>query len=218
MLYQGEPPFGIDEKTALPAMPAKDDELDTHSTLTLLSEARAGNERATEVLLERHRRVLRRWGRGRVPRGVRDLVDTEDLVQDVLSRTVAHIDTFDPQHSGAFRAYLRRSFLRLVVDHQRRVERRPPAQETVGGVVDVRPSPQEQVIRQDAVDRYERALAKLKASDRELLIARIELGMKYADIAKELKKPSVDAARKAVTQAVKRLASEMASEQKGAGR
>lgn len=215
MLYSGEPPVEIDDK---PAVPAHDDEIDTHSTLTLLSEARAGNERAMEVLLERHRRVLRRWGRGRVPRGVRDLVDTEDLVQDVLSRTVAHIDSFDPQHSGAFRAYLRRSFLRLVVDHQRRVERRPPAQETVGGVVDARPSPQEQVIRQDAVDRYERALARLESSDRELLIARIELGMKYADIAKQLRRPSEDAARKAVAQAVKRLASEMAADQKGARR
>ena len=212
MLYHGDPPYGVDGKAAL------DDELDTHSTLTLLSEARAGNERATEVLLERHRRLLRRWGRGRLPRRVRDLVDTEDLVQDVLSRTISHLDTFDPQHSGAFRAYLRRSFLRLVMDHQRRVERRPPAEETVGGVRDRRPSPQEQVIRQDAVDRYERALARLKPLDRELLIARIELGMKYAEIAKELEKPSADAARKAVTQAVKRLANQMAADKGGASR
>jgi RNA polymerase sigma-70 factor (ECF subfamily) len=85
-------------------------------------------------------------------------------------------------------------------------------------VVDARPSPQEQVIRQDAVDRYERALARLESSDRELLIARIELGMKYADIAKQLRRPSEDAARKAVAQAVKRLASEMAADQKGARR
>lgn len=210
MLYQGDPSIGPDAKAVL------DDELEIHSTLTLLSQARAGNARATEVLLERHRRLLRRWGRGRVPRRVRDLVDTEDLVQDVLSRTIAHLDTFDPQHSGAFRAYLRRSFLRLVMDHQRRVERRPPAEETVGGVRDGRPSPQEQAIRQDAVDRYERALAELKTSDRELLIARIELGMKYADIAKELDRPSPDAARKAVAQAVKRLASRMAADRGGA--
>lgn len=194
-----------------------DDELEVHSTLTLLSEARAGNERATEVLLERHRRLLRRWGRGRVPRGVRDLVDTEDLVQDVLSRTIAHLDDFDPQHSGAFRAYLRRSFLRLVLDHKRRIERRPPPQDTVGGVRDARPSPQEQVLQRDAVERYERALAKLKPTDRELLIARIELGLKYRDIAKELDKPSPDAARKAVTQAVKRLADQMAADRGGRG-
>jgi len=212
MLYQGDPSFGVEGKAAL------DDELDTHSTLTLLSEARAGNERATEVLLERHRRVLRRWGRGRLPRRARDLVDTEDLVQDVLSRTISHLDTFDPQHSGAFRAYLRRSFLRLVMDHQRRVQRRPPPEETVGGVRDRRPSPQEQVIQQDAVDRYERALARLKPLDRQLLIARIELGMKYAEIAKELEKPSADAARKAVTQAVRRLASQMATDMGGASR
>lgn len=209
MLYPGEPPFGVDRESAL------DDELDAHSTLTLLSEARAGNERATEVLLERHRRLLMRWGRGRVPPGVRDLVDTEDLVQDVLSRTMAHLESFDPRHSGAFRAYLRRSFLRLIVDHQRRVERRPPAEKTAGGVRDPRPSPQEQVIRWDALDRYERALVKLEPMDRELLIARIELGMKYTEIANELGKPSADAARKAVARAVKRLASEMATDKRG---
>ena len=53
---------------------------------------------------------------------------------------------------------------------------------------------------------------------RELLIARIELGMKYAEIAKELGKPSADAARKAVTQAVKRLANQMAADKGSASR
>lgn len=194
-----------------------DDDLDARSTLSLLSEARGGNQRACEVLLERHRRALRQWGRGRVPKAVRDLVDTEDLVQDVLSRTIPHIDAFDPKHSGAFRGYLRRSFLRLVVDHQRRVQRRPPADETASGLRDHRPSPQEQVIHQDTVDRYERALSALAPSDRELLIARIELGMKYEDIARELGRPSADAARKAVSQAVKRLAAGMAAETKVRG-
>jgi RNA polymerase sigma-70 factor (ECF subfamily) len=190
------------------------DELEARSTLTLLSEARRGNERAIDVLLERHRRLLLKWGRGRVPRNVRDLVDTEDLVQDVLARTMGHLGSFDPQHSGAFRAYLRRSFLRQVIDQQRRVQKRPPPAETAGGVPDGRPSPQDEVIQRDTIERYERALSQLEGSDRELLIARIELGMKYGEIAEALGKPTADAARKAVTQAVKRLAAHMAAEER----
>lgn len=188
------------------------DELDARSTLTLLSEARAGNERAIDVLLERHRRVLLKWGRGRIPRNARDLVDTEDLVQDVLARTMVHLGSFDPQHSGAFRAYLRRSFLRQLIDQQRRAQRHPPPAETAGGLPDARPSPQEATLQRETLERYERALAKLETSDRELVIARIELGMKYGEIASALGKPTADAARKAVTHAVKRLTAHMAAD------
>jgi len=192
-------------------------DLETRSTLTLLSEARAGNERAIDVLLERHRKALVRWGRGRISPRARDLVDTEDLVQDVLSRTFRHLESFEPEHSGAFRGYLKRSFLRLLLDQQRRVLRKPPGDRTASEVIDPGPSPQEDAVARDRLDRYERALQELEAPHREAVIGRIELGLKYSEIAKALGKPSADAARKTVALAVKKLAERMAADERGNG-
>lgn len=188
------------------------EEPDPRSTLTLLSEARAGDERAAEELFERHRMLLRRWGRGRLPGAARGLVDTEDLVQDVLFRTLHHLGSFEPEHKGAFRAYLRRSFLRLILDHRRRIHRKPPPEATPGEIPAAGSSPEDEALEKDRLDRYEGALARLRAADREAIIARLELGMSYRDIARELGKPSPDAARKSVAQAVKRLAEQMASD------
>jgi RNA polymerase sigma-70 factor, ECF subfamily len=194
-----------------------DEDLELRSTLTLLSEARAGNARAADVLLDRHRRALRRWGRGRLPPSARDLVDTEDLVQEVLSRTFRRLDRFEPEHSGAFRGYLRRSFLRLLLDERRRARRRPTADDTANAVADPGGSPQEIAMERERLDRYERALSRLDPFDREAVIARVEIGLRYDDIAQALGRPSAEAARKLVTRAVNKLGKLMAAEEDGDG-
>jgi RNA polymerase sigma-70 factor (ECF subfamily) len=52
-------------------------------------------------------------------------------------------------------------------------------------------------------------LQRLRAEDRELIIARVELQQSYAQIAAGHGKASADAARMAVTRALMRLAEEM---------
>ena len=52
----------------------------------------------------------------------------------------------------------------------------------------------------------------LKPSDREAIIARIELQQSYEEVAIALGKPSADAARVAVTRAVARLVQAMAEQ------
>jgi RNA polymerase sigma-70 factor (ECF subfamily) len=71
------------------------------------------------------------------------------------------------------------------------------------------PSPLELAIGREALDRYEVALSQLGASDREAIIARIELGLTYDEVAAALGRPSPDAARKAVERALFRLAQAM---------
>ena len=58
------------------------------------------------------------------------------------------------------------------------------------------------------MERYERALARLTAEEREAIIARIEMGYTYEEIA-EIGKPTPDAARKAAQRALVRLVEEM---------
>jgi DNA-directed RNA polymerase specialized sigma24 family protein len=59
------------------------------------------------------------------------------------------------------------------------------------------------------VEQYEAAMVRLKASDREVLIARLELGFDYDELARMLGKPTAQAARKAAERALLRLAMEM---------
>jgi DNA-directed RNA polymerase specialized sigma24 family protein len=69
-----------------------------------------------------------------------------------------------------------------------------------------------QTLGPEAVAKYEAALGRLPAGDREAVITRIELGYGYADLARILDKPSPNAARALVIDAVRRLAQEMIDE------
>jgi DNA-directed RNA polymerase specialized sigma24 family protein len=64
-------------------------------------------------------------------------------------------------------------------------------------------------VGQEAIERYEAALQRLRAEDREAIIARVELGMPHEELARLLGKPSANAARMAVERALVRLAAEM---------
>jgi RNA polymerase sigma-70 factor (ECF subfamily) len=81
--------------------------------------------------------------------------------------------------------------------------------EIVDEHADAAPSPLEQAIGHEALTRYEGALARLRAEEREVIIARVELGQSYQQIAAGHGKASADAARMAVSRALVRLAEEM---------
>jgi RNA polymerase sigma-70 factor (ECF subfamily) len=184
---------------------------DPASTLTLLQRARQGDAEALNELCRRHIPPLRRWARGRLPRWTRDLRDTEDLVQETLTQTLRHIDTFEPRHDGALQAYLRQALVNRVRDEVRRVTRRPAGVglEDHDGYTDPSASPLEQVIGVEAMERYETALQRLRPEERELIIARVEMQQSYQQIASAHGKSSPDAARMAVGRALIRLAEEM---------
>ena len=54
-----------------------------------------------------------------------------------------------------------------------------------------------------------RALQRLTVEEREAIIARVEMGYSYEELAEALGKPTPDAARKAAHRALVRLAEEM---------
>ncbi|HVT19494.1 MAG TPA: sigma-70 family RNA polymerase sigma factor [Thermoanaerobaculia bacterium] len=180
------------------------------STRTLLKRARSGDGEALNVLYVRYLPQLERWARGRLPRWARGVADTDDLVQDTLLTSLRGMAVFEPHHSGAFQAYLRQGILNRMRDEIRRVRRRPEAVPEAEAAIDPRPLPIEEAIGRESFARYEAALQKLKPEDREAILARVELGFGYLEVAGILGKASPDAARMAVTRALVRLAREMA--------
>lgn len=183
---------------------------DAETTLDLLSRARTGDEDAANRLFARYLPLLRRWARGRLPTYARDLGDTEDLVQDTLYQALRHLGNFEHRHPGSLQAYLRQAILNRIRDLVRRAHRHPAAATCEEDMAEDRAaSPLEEAIGRQALDRYERALAALKDDEREVIVARVELGLPFAEIASLTGRPSADAARMATARALVRLAEEM---------
>jgi RNA polymerase sigma-70 factor (ECF subfamily) len=97
-------------------------------------------------------------------------------------------------------------------DELRRAHRRPAPAELQDSMPGSLLSPLEQAIGQEALQRYEAALATLREDERAAIIARIEMGCTYVEVAAALGKPTPDAARVAVSRALARLAARMKRE------
>lgn len=73
-----------------PLPPASDPAL--VATTQLLRLAKEGDRAALESLMARYLPRLRAWASGRLPMRARSLLDTADLVQETLLRTVEGLD------------------------------------------------------------------------------------------------------------------------------
>lgn len=184
-------------------------EEDPDSSVRLLGRIREGDREALNQLIARHLPPLQRWASGRLPRGIRDLEDTADLVQETVIQALKHLDHFDYRREGALQAYLRQAVYNRIRMEFRRKRSRPSSTELDAEVADAAPSPLEEAVGREAVERYDRALGRLKPEDREIVIAKMELDCSYSELARALGKPSADAARMAVGRALLRLAEEM---------
>jgi RNA polymerase sigma-70 factor (ECF subfamily) len=179
------------------------------STFELLARARSGDDRALEALFARYLPRLRRWASGRLPRWARDAVDTQDLVQDTLIQVFKHVGTFEPRREGAFQAYLRQAVMNRIRNAVRNHARQPDGTELNNALPSADASPLERAIGVERLARYEAALSRLRSIEREAIVARLEMGCSYQEMATMLDVPSADAARKATQRALVRLAEEL---------
>jgi RNA polymerase sigma factor (sigma-70 family) len=192
------------------ADPTRQAPLTSEATVNLLELVKQGDQDALDRLLQRCIPALRRWAHGRLPQHARDMRDTGDLVQDAVISAMKKLHAFDARHQGALQAYLRQSVMNRILDVIRYRKRRPEQIELPEDLADERTSPLDQAIGAENIDRYEKALQRLAAADREAIIGRVELQYTYEELAVALNKPSAAAARMAVARAMKRLMSEMA--------
>jgi len=182
---------------------------EAEATLQLLTAARQGDSGAVDRLFARYIPGLRQWAHGRLPSWARDVSDTHDLVQETVLRVFKKLEGFEYRGEGALKAYLRQALMNRIRNEIRRSHSQPERSELDTGIEDRSPSPIAQAIGGEAREQYESALQRLSAAEREAIIARVELGLSYQDMATYLSKPSPDAARMAVTRALVRLTEEM---------
>jgi RNA polymerase sigma-70 factor (ECF subfamily) len=180
--------------------------LSPESTENLLRRTQAGDPLARERLAGRYLPRLKRVAHGRVPAALRSLIDTEDLVQDSLSRAFTNLEAFESRHQGAFLGYLRQILLNRLRDEIRRAK----VHQAAVLKEDLSPAalraPLEEAIGAETLQLYEAALAKLRPEQIEAVVMRIEMGFSYREIAEALAKPSDNAARMLVTRSLARLA------------
>jgi RNA polymerase sigma factor (sigma-70 family) len=183
----------------------------------LIRRFQAGEDHALNQLWARYLPRLTRWASGRLPRVSRTDTNTDDLIQETFVRSLAHMRTLRPQDGRSLFAYFRKVVLNQIRDHARRVHFRSRQEELLpeGHAAD-EPSPLEQLMGKEVMERYERALSTLSEDDQHLIVAFVELRCTDREIAELFEKPSVDAARMARTRAVTRLANVMAHPSTGA--
>jgi len=184
---------------------------DTHAllsdepTMELVLRAKTGDAAAANALLERCLPPLKRWAHGRLPSAARGALDTDDLVQKVALNMLKQLDQFEPRHVGAMQSYLRHAVINGIRDELRRVGRRPQLIQLPEDTPSARASALEIAIQAETYARYRAALKGLSEKDRELIVGRIEMQWSFAEIQHRFGLASADAARMAVSRALRKL-------------
>lgn len=189
---------------------SRDADVGNEPTEQLLRRIRGGEAQARQTLYARCLPLLRRWAHGRLPGYARDIADTDDLVQVTLLRALNHLQEFESSRSGSFLAYLRQILLNEVRNELRKRQRHGEKVdiETLA-LVEEGASVAEQLVGQERLRSYERALAELDRQDQTLIVLRIEFGLSYPEIALETGM-TADAVRMRVTRALQGMTARLA--------
>lgn len=175
------------------------------STKTLLDRGRVGDRSALDRVFSRLVTHLRRWAHGRLSRGAHGVTDTADVVQDAALGVWKKLDSIDIQRPGDLEAYVRKSVQNRIRDEARRVGRTPERVELQSNVEDPAASPLEEAASRQFFERYAAVLGTLDPSEREIIVARFEMGYTYEQIAEMFGKPSPAAARMNVNRIIARM-------------
>ena len=149
-----------------------------------------------------------------MPPAARGALQTLDLVNDTLIRVLEGLPSFKPRHEGAFQGYVRTVLWNRIRDIARQYQRAGAPHELDSQIPGHDFSPLDLAIGQETFERYETALNRLRPEEKDLIIARIEMGLPHIEIGAMFGKPSVAAVHMALSRALVKLAEEMAHERK----
>jgi RNA polymerase sigma-70 factor (ECF subfamily) len=169
---------------------------DSRETCDLLQKAGAGDRKAVDRLLARHRPDLRRFIELRLDAAIRARVDPSDVVQETQLEAFRRLPDFLERRPMPFRLWLRKTayerLLKVQRHHrqaaQRSVEREVAWPEHSSVLLAQRllgsgPSPSQRLAQREIVRRVRQALAKLSQVDREILLMRQVEELSYQEVA-----------------------------------
>ena len=157
-----------------------------------------------KALLVRCLPALHRLAHNRLPRWLRSIADTGDVVHDVVLRSLSRLRSIDRADEGALAAYLAEAVRNRIRDEHRRVLRRGVPGTLAEDLRDRGPSPFDLAAREQIEGRYRAALARLDPIDQMLIVGHIELEYSHDQLGLVIGR-SRNAARMALYRAVRRL-------------
>jgi len=180
-------------------------------TVLIINRIRAGDSKARDVLLRRYLPILRRWAHGRLPPSVRTINETDDLVQVTLVGMLKNIDQLRLEHQGSFFLYLKQALLNRIRDEVRAYRRQCGIVSNEHEVDSIEVGVPDAAIDFEHIQAYEKALTCLPKRQQQLVVMRLEFGMSYSEIGKELG-GTPDAVRMMISRALSDLAKSLAHE------
>jgi RNA polymerase sigma-70 factor (ECF subfamily) len=169
---------------------------DPAETRRLLGKARAGDREAVEELFTRHRPYLRRLVEVRLDLQLRPRVDASDVVQEAQLEAARRLECYLQEPALPFHLWLRQlTYERLLMLRRfhlgaaRRSLVREVALPERSAVLFARQllaagsTPSQRLDREELASRVRRAVAKLPAIDREVLVMRTFEELSYEEVA-----------------------------------
>jgi RNA polymerase sigma-70 factor (ECF subfamily) len=170
----------------------------------IVRRVQGGEGRLFAVIFERHYGRLERFCRHLgVPEG-----ELEDVLGEAFTRAYARIGSFRPDSGSRYVSYLYSIARNLVTDRLRERGRTPEMLllDDAWGEPDLDgESPLDRVLRQEEVGRIRAALARLGASDREIITLSYDRELSCREIMQIMGKPSVTSVTTHLYKAMKRL-------------
>jgi RNA polymerase sigma-70 factor (ECF subfamily) len=171
-------------------------EPDSQETEDLLEQAAAGDARAGERLLQRHRPRLREFVEVHLEPALRARLDASDVVQEAQLEAARRLPDFLRRRPMPFRLWLRKTAYERLLMLRR--QHRGAARRAVGreaqlpdrsslvlaqNLLAPNSSPSRRAEREEQARRVQEALARLAEADREVLLMRHYEDLPYEDIA-----------------------------------
>jgi RNA polymerase sigma-70 factor (ECF subfamily) len=185
----------------------------------LLAQSRAGDGECLGQLMEDARQYLRFIAGRLVEEDVRGKLSGSDLVQDAFCEAVKSFAVFRGETREEMRSWLKRILIHNVLNQYRRlrgtqmrdVAREVPLdqpQETLRNLPDSATTPSGALMRGEAAQQLERALARLSDEHRQVIELRHREDLPFAEIGRRMHR-SPDAARMLWSRAFEQLSREL---------
>jgi RNA polymerase sigma-70 factor (ECF subfamily) len=158
----------------------------------------AGDQRALEELMGRHRAMVRRFVQARLDAGLRARVDASDVVQETQLEVARRMRDYLRRRPMEFQVWLRKTAYENLIRLRRRhlgAERRAAGKELplpdrssllLAKHVFGQDAPEQRLLGEELAECVRQALAQLDDLDREVLLLRTVDGLKNQEVAQVL--------------------------------